>query len=54
VNFIRATLEKRGQIIGAYDLLIAAHALSENLVLITNNTKKFSRIPKLHLQNWVE
>ena len=51
---IRAALEKRGRLIGAYDLLIAAHALSENLVLITNNTRKFSRIPKLHLQNWTE
>jgi tRNA(fMet)-specific endonuclease VapC len=51
---IRADLEKRGQIIGAYDLLIAAHALSENLVLVTNNTKEFNRIPKLRLQNWTE
>ncbi len=51
---IHADLEKRGQIIGAYDLLIAAHALSENLVLITNNTKEFMRIPRLHLRNWAE
>lgn len=51
---IRADLEKRGQTIGAYDLLIAAHALSENLTLVTNNTKEFSRIPNIHLQNWAE
>lgn len=51
---IRAALEKKGQLVGAYDLLIAAHALSENLVLISNNTKEFSKIPKLHLQNWTE
>ncbi len=49
---IRAALEKKGQIIGAYDLLIAAHALSENLILVTNNTKEFSRIPGLLLQDW--
>lgn len=51
---IRASLEKKGQIIGAYDLLIAAHALSENLILITNNTNEFSRIPGLSLQNWAD
>ncbi|MHB8985433.1 MAG: type II toxin-antitoxin system tRNA(fMet)-specific endonuclease VapC [Eubacteriales bacterium] len=51
---IRASLEKKGEIIGAYDLLIAAHALSENLILVTNNTNEFSRIPGLSLQNWVD
>jgi tRNA(fMet)-specific endonuclease VapC len=48
---IRAALEKRGQVIGAYDLLIAAHALSKNLILVTNNTREFSRITGLSLQN---
>jgi len=51
---IRSMLEKKGQIIGAYDLLIAAHALSENLILVTNNVNEFSRIPGLPLQNWVD
>jgi tRNA(fMet)-specific endonuclease VapC len=51
---IRADLEKSGQIIGAYDLLIAAHALSENLILVTNNTKEFNRIPNLPLRNWAD
>lgn len=51
---IRAALEKKGQVIGAYDLLIGAHALSENLTLVTNNTKEFSRIPNLSLENWAE
>ncbi len=51
---IRATLEKEGQVIGPYDLLIAAHALSENLILVTNNTGEFGRIPGLALQNWIE
>ncbi len=51
---IRADLEKRGQVIGAYDLLIAAHALSEGLILVTNNTNEFNRIPNLILKNWAE
>lgn len=51
---IRAALEKRGQIIGAYDILIAAHALSENLILVTNNTNEFSRIPNLPIRNWAD
>ncbi|MCL6449083.1 MAG: type II toxin-antitoxin system VapC family toxin [Armatimonadetes bacterium] len=51
---IRAALEKKGQIIGAYDLLIAAHALSENLILVTNNTNEFSRVPGLSLENWAD
>lgn len=51
---IRADLEKRGQVIGAYDLLIAAHALSEGLILVTNNTKEVSRITNLALKNWAE
>lgn len=51
---IRAQLEKKGQVIGAYDLLISAHALSENLTLVTNNTKEFSRIHNLSLENWAE
>ncbi|MDD3268370.1 MAG: type II toxin-antitoxin system VapC family toxin [Syntrophomonadaceae bacterium] len=51
---IRAALENRGQVIGPYDLLIAAHALSEKLVLVSNNTREFSRIPQLQIQNWAE
>ena len=42
---IRAYLEKMGTPIGAYDLMIAAHALSLGLVLITNNEREFQRIP---------
>lgn len=50
---IRAMLENKGTIIGAYDLQIAAHALSINATLITNNTKEFSRIKHLRCENWV-
>lgn len=49
---IRAHLEKEGNIIGAYDLMIGAHALSEHLVLVTNNLREFQRIPGLPLENW--
>lgn len=50
---IRSELEKKGTPIGAMDLLIAAHAQSEKMTLITNNVKEFSRIPKLKIENWV-
>jgi len=50
---IRNQLEKKGKIIGNNDLWIAAHALSLDLTLVTNNTKEFSRVAKLKLENWV-
>ena len=50
---IRAYLEKNGQVIGPLDMLIAAHALSRDLILITNNTKEFRRIKSLQIENWV-
>ena len=46
---IRATLEKKGTPIGSLDTLIAAHALSLQVTLITNNVKEFSRVPNLKL-----
>jgi tRNA(fMet)-specific endonuclease VapC len=52
-GLIRAELERSGQVIGGYDMQIAAQALSRNLVLVTNNTGEFSRIPHLQLENWV-
>lgn len=51
---IRFQLEKRGRLIGPLDLLIAAHAISQNLVLITNNDKEFKRIKKLKIENWTK
>jgi tRNA(fMet)-specific endonuclease VapC len=50
---IRSFLEKNGQPIGNNDLWIAAHALSLNTILVTNNTKEFIRVPDLLLENWV-
>ena len=49
---IRFQLEKRGEPIGPLDLLIAAHALSRNLVLISNNEKEFKRVKNLKVENW--
>jgi len=51
---IRFQLEKRGRPIGPLDLLIAAHAISQDLVLITNNDKEFKRIKKLKIENWTK
>ena len=49
---IRALLKKEGNLIGNNDLLIASHARSLNSVLVTNNTKEFSRIPDLTIEDW--
>lgn len=51
---IRASLEKLGQPIGVNDLHIAGHARSEGLVLVTNNTSEFARVPALELENWLD
>ena len=51
---IRLQLGKRGEPIGPLDLLIAAHALSRNLVLISNNEKEFKRVKNLKVENWVK
>lgn len=51
---LRAELERRGQPIGALDTMIAAHALSLNAVLVTNNTREFSRVDGLRLENWAQ
>ena len=51
---IRSSLEKRGMIIGSNDLLIAAHVLSLNWILVTNNEKEFKRVDGLKVENWVK
>lgn len=50
---IRAALERAGTPIGAYDLMIAAHARSHGLTVITNNEREFNRVPGLVVENWV-
>ena len=50
---IRFHLEKDGQPIGPLDVLIAAHALSRNLVLVTNNDQEFKRVKNLQVENWI-
>ena len=51
---IRSALEKQGNIIGGNDLWIAAHALALDLIVITNNTGEFSRVPGLKIENWLD
>ena len=50
---LRANLERRGTPIGSLDTMIAAHALSQRALLISNNTREFSKVPDLQLDNWV-
>jgi tRNA(fMet)-specific endonuclease VapC len=48
----RAYLEKRGEVIGPNDLLIASTALAHGVILVTHNTNEFSRVPELMLEDW--
>ena len=50
---VAAALATRGQPIGLYDTLVAAQALSLGLTVVTNNTRHFSRVPGLAVENWV-
>ena len=49
---IRQVLSQKGSLIGANDLLIAAHARALGIVLVTNNTREFERVERLTLENW--
>ena len=49
---IRAVLERRGQMIGSYDLLIAGHARSRGLVVVTGNLGEFNRVDGLRCEDW--
>lgn len=50
---IRSDLEKKGVVIGPYDLQIAAVAKTHDMTLVSNNTKEFKRVAALNLENWV-
>ncbi len=50
---IRSELERQGQTIGPYDLLIAGQALSRGLTLVTHNTKEFNRVEGLSVVDWI-
>jgi tRNA(fMet)-specific endonuclease VapC len=51
---LRSHLEEKGQIIGPNDMLIAAHALALDSVIVTNNVREFSRVPGLAVENWLK
>ena len=50
---LRAEMERAGQPAGPYDMLIGAHARSEGLTVVTNNTREFVRMPGVRVENWV-
>ncbi len=50
---IRATLERQGQGIGAYDVLIAGHARSRGLIVVTANLREFRRVDGLRYEDWL-
>ena len=49
---MRTALELRGTPIGPYDVLIAGHALRHGATLVTANTREFSRVPGLMVEDW--
>ena len=49
---VRAALSRAGRLIGAYDILIAGQALARDLTLVTHNTREFSRVSGLRLEDW--
>lgn len=51
---ICAYLQKRGTPVGTMDMLIAGHVKANDLILVTNNTREFMRIPELRIENWAE
>jgi tRNA(fMet)-specific endonuclease VapC len=51
---LRAHLEKHGTPIGSNDMLIAAHALMLDCIVVTANEREFSRVPKLRVENWLQ
>jgi tRNA(fMet)-specific endonuclease VapC len=53
IGQLRAELAKSGNQIGPYDQMIAGHARSLGLVLVTNNIREFKRVPGLRLDNWI-
>lgn len=50
---LRAGLERAGELIGDYDMLIAAHALALDCILVTDNDGEFRRVPGLKVENWL-
>ncbi len=52
-GIVRAYLEREGKVIGSMDMLIGAHALSLDTILVTNNVDEFQRIPKLKIEDWL-
>lgn len=51
---IHSYLQGKGTPIGPLDMLIAAHARAENMILVTNNVREFERVPNLEIENWVK
>jgi len=51
-GILKSELKRKGQIIGPIDMLLAAQAISNDLIFVTNNTKEFERIKNIKLENW--
>lgn len=52
-GIVATALARKGEPIGTFDTLLAAHALSLGLIFVTNNGRHFSRVPNLQIENWI-
>lgn len=50
---LKSYLRRNGTPVGEFDTQIAAHALAENLILVTNNTRHFENVPRLKIEDWM-
>lgn len=51
---VKAELESQGNQIGCYDTMIAGHARSQGLIIVTNNVREFKRVEGIRVENWIE
>ncbi len=51
---MRADVERLGQPVGSFDMLIGTHARAEGLIVVTNNVREFGRLPGIDVENWVD
>lgn len=51
---IRTEVERKGQVIGPYDLQLAAQSIARNLIMVTNNEKEFRRVTAMRIENWAK
>jgi len=52
-GIVATALARKGEPVGTFDILLAAHALSRDLIFVTNNGRHYGRVPDLNIENWI-